>query len=146
MTQVQTATVAGHHVRTRSSGEPAAMAPPGQQLKASLRELLAAAMNRVAGFAMDKVDEAAQSLEDIAANGGPKIGAVLGGVEAKLAGNNPVWGAVKGAFGSLSPAARIGIALLLLLAVVLLPVTLVLVLLGLLVLAIILLVSTRSPR
>jgi len=146
MTQLQTATVAEDHVRTRSSGETASMATPGQQLKASLQELLAAGVNRVAGFAMDKVDQAAQSLEDIAANGGPKIGAVLGGVEAKLAGNNPIWGAVKGAFGSLSPTARIGIALLLLLAVILLPVTLVLVLLGLLVLAIILLVSTRSSQ
>jgi len=146
MTQLQTATVAGNYVRTRSSTEPASMPAPGEQLKASLRELLAVAMNRVAGFAMDKVDQAAHSLEDVAANGGPKIGAVLGGVEAKLAGNNPVWGAVKGAFSSLSPTARIGIALLLLLAVILLPVTLVLVLLGLLVLAVILLVSTRSPR
>ena len=134
MTHIQASTVAERRLPTRE--EPGRPTPPtpGQQLNASLQELLAVALDRVAGFAMDKVDKAAQSLENFAVEGGPKIGALLGGVEAKLAGNNPVWGAVKGAFGSLSPAVRIGIVLLLLLAVVLLPVTLVLVLLGLIVL------------
>lgn len=119
---------------------------PGQQLKASLRELLGVALDRAAAFAAEKVDQVTQSLEHLAADGGPKISALLGGVEAKLAGANPVWGAVKGAYGALSPAARVGILLLLVLAVVLLPVTLLLVLLGLIVLAVILMATTRSPR
>jgi len=147
MTQVQTATVAKVPATAGSAHKPVATpGTPGQQLKTSLRELLAVAVDRMAGFAMDKVDQASHSLEKVAADGGPKIGAVLGGIEAKLAGNNLVWGAVKGAFGSLSPAARVGILLLLVLAVILLPVTLVLVLLGLIVLAVVLLVSSRSPR
>lgn len=147
MTHVQTRTEAERHPAASKTHEPKQPPPSaGQQLKASLRGLLAATVDRVAGLAMEKADQAAQSLENIAAEGGPKIGAIFGGIEAKLAGNNPVWGAVKGAFGALSPSARIGIVLLLVLAVVLLPVTLVLVLVGLLVLTVILLVSARSSR
>ena len=96
MTQVQTATVAEVPVTAGSAHEPVATpVTPGQQLKASLRELLAVALDRVAGFAMDKVDKASHSLEKFAVEGGPKIGALFGGIEAKLAGNNLVWGAVR---------------------------------------------------
>ena len=145
MTQVQKPTNAEHRPMARIASESAPLTP-GQQLTASLRELLAVALDRAAGFVAEKVDQVAQSLENVAVEGGPKIGAILGGVEAKLAGANPVWGAVKGTFGSLSPAARVGILLLLILAVVLLPITLVLVLLGLIVLAVILMATARWPR
>ena len=142
MTQTQTAPAQRSTGHATSNTLPPLS--PGQQLKESLRELLGVAVDRVTGFAAEKVEQVAQSLESVAAGGGPKIGAILGGVEAKLAGSNPVWGAIKGGFKSLSPAARVGILLLLVLAVILLPVTLVLVLVGLIVLAVVLMATTRS--
>ena len=88
-------------VAERENGLPAHHLPgpeqptPGELLKASLRELLSVAMNRVVGLAMDKVDQAVQSLEQVSLEGGPKIGALVGGLEAKLLNKNPVWGAMK---------------------------------------------------
>ena len=49
-------------------------------------------MNRVVGLAMDKVDQAVQSLEQVSLEGGPKIGALVGGPEAKLLDKNPYGG------------------------------------------------------
>ena len=150
MTQIQNSTRIRSSARRTSELTPghavsgSALSTPGEQLRASLRELLSAALGRVTEFALDKVDDAARSLESIAAEGGPKIGAVLGGVQAKLSGGNLVWGAMKGAFGALGPGAKVGIVLLLVLAVVLLPVSLVLVLLGLIVLVVVLIASSRS--
>ncbi len=143
MTQSQKSTMVEEPLGGRGASDPTPPSP-GQLLKASLRGLLSAAVDRVAGFAMDKVDDVAGSLENVAAEGGPKIGAILGGVQAKLSGGNLVWGAAKGAFGALSPGAKVGILLLLVLALVLLPVTVVLVLLALIVLVIVLIVSSRS--
>lgn len=126
-----------------TAGEPAAPSPV-QQLGASLRELLAVALDRLLGLALEKVEDLAGSLERISATGGPGIGALLGAVRAKLGGANLVWGAVKGAFGALSPGTRAAIVVVLVLALLLLPVTVVLVLLALIVLAVVLVVKTRS--
>jgi hypothetical protein len=117
---------------------------PGKQLAASLCELLFVTLDRVTELAFDQVERAAQSLERVAQDGGPKMGAVLGGIQAKLVGGNVVWGALTGAFGSMSLAARIGLLVLLILALVLLPVTLVLTLLVMIVLVIILIARARS--
>jgi hypothetical protein len=146
VTQAQNLTSVG----ARGAGAPAEVTPgtanltPGTQLAASFRELLFATLDRATEFATDKVEQAAQALERVAQDGGPKMGALLGGVQAKLAGRNPVWGALTGAFGSMSLAARIGLLVLLILALVLLPVTLVLSLLVLIVLVIILIARARS--
>lgn len=117
---------------------------PGQLLKESLRGLLDAALNRAADFALEKVDQVAGSLERVAADGGPPVGALIGGVTAKIAGKNPIWGALRGAFAMMSPAVRVGILVALVLALLLLPVTLVLMLIALIVLAVVLIVRTRA--
>jgi len=150
MTQIQNTTEVRNSVRVTSELTPghsstnSASPTPGEQLRESLQRLVSAAVGRVTDFALDKVDGVARSLESVAADGGPKIGAVLGGVQAKLSGGNLVWGAMKGAFGTLSTGAKVGILLLLVLAVVLLPVSLVLLLLGLIVLVVVLIASSRS--
>ena len=117
---------------------------PGDQLKAALRELLAAVLERAFGIALDKVEQLSQTLEDIEARGGYKIGAVFGGVRAAVAGKSPVWGAIKGAFSALSPGVKAAIIIVLVLALLLLPVTVVLLLLLLIAVAIIAIVKSRS--
>jgi VIT1/CCC1 family predicted Fe2+/Mn2+ transporter len=107
-----------------------------EELKASLRGLLATLLERAFGIALDKVESLATSLDDIAARGGMPLQAILGGVRAKLQGRNPVWGAIRGVFGGMSPQVKALVILALVLALVLLPVTVVLVLLALIVLAV----------
>ncbi|WP_142097075.1 hypothetical protein [Pseudonocardia cypriaca] len=101
-------------------------------------------LERAFGVALDKVEQLSRSLDDIAARGGYKIGAVFGGVRAAAAGRNLVWGAVKGAFSALSPGAKAAIIVALVLALLLLPVTVVLLLLLLIVVAIVAVVQSRS--
>jgi len=126
--------------RSPSAAQPTA----GQQLAASLRELAGVTLDRVAELALDKVEQGAQHLERIAADGGPKVGALVGGMQAKLVGGNVIWGALKGAYQSLSPAARIGLLVLLVLGILLLPVTLVLLLVAMVVVALVLIAQSRS--
>jgi hypothetical protein len=118
--------------------------PPGEQLKAALRELLATVLERAFGMALDKLEQLSGTLEDIEARGGYKIGAVFGGVRAAVAGKSPVWGAIKGAFSALSPGVKAAIIIVLVLALLLLPVTVVLLLLLLIAVAIIAIVKSRS--
>jgi membrane associated rhomboid family serine protease len=117
---------------------------PADELKAALRELLAAVLERTFGMALDKIEQLSRTLDDIAAHGGYKIGALFGGVRAAVAGRSPVWGAVVGAFSALGPGAKAAIIIVLVLAIVLLPVTVVLLLLLLIAVAIAAIVQSRS--
>jgi hypothetical protein len=150
-------TMAPYDAEDGRSGPPAAIingrlanpalapgAAPTDQLKASLRELLATVLDRGFGIALEAVEQIARGLEETAARGGLKVGALFGGAQAAIAGGNPVWGAIKGAVAALSPGARAALIVALILAVLLLPVTVVLVLLALIVLAIIAVIKVRS--
>ena len=121
-------------------------AAPTDQLKAALRKLLATLLDRGFGIALEGVEQMARALEETAARGGVKLGAVLGGARAAMAGGNPIWGVVKGAFAAMSPGARAVVIVALVLAPLLLPVTVVLVLLALIVLAVIAVVKIRSAN
>jgi membrane associated rhomboid family serine protease len=117
---------------------------PADELRAALRELLAAVLERTFGMALDKIEQLSRTLDDIAAHGGYKIGALFGGVRASVAGRSPVWGAIVGAFSTLSPGAKAAIIIVLVLALLLLPVTVVLLLLLLIAVAIAAIVQSRS--
>jgi hypothetical protein len=95
-------------------------------------------------MALDRVEQLSRTFDEIAARGGVKIGALFGGVRAAVAGKNPVWGAITGAFSALGPGAKAAIITVLVLALLLLPVTVVLVLLLLIVVAVVAAVRTRS--
>jgi membrane associated rhomboid family serine protease len=118
--------------------------PSADELRAALRELLAAVLERTFGMALDKIEQLSRTLDDIAAHGGYKIGALFGGVRATIAGRSPVWGAIVGAFSALGPGAKTAIIIVLVLAIVLLPVTVVLLLLLLIAVAIAAIVQSRS--
>lgn len=107
------------------------------RLKQSLRRLLESLLEASVGLALDKVEQLAQSLDEMAARGGITLGAALGGARAALSGRNPVWGAITGALSSMSPAMKVALLVALVLALLLLPVLVVLVLLALIVLAIV---------
>jgi hypothetical protein len=118
------------------------LADPVERLKASLKELLRTLLRRAVGVALDQVEHLAKSFDAMAASGGFALSGVLGGIQARLAGKNPVWGAVKAAVGSLSPEVRVLLVLALVLALVLLPVTVVLLLIALIV--VIIVVAAKS--
>ena len=118
--------------------------PPTDQLKAALRELLAAVLERTFGMALDKVEQLSRTFDEIEARGGVKIGALFGGVRAAVAGKSPVWGAIMGAFSALGPGAKAAIIIVLVLALLLLPVTVVLILLLLIAVAIVAMVRSQS--
>jgi hypothetical protein len=116
---------------------------PTEELRASLRRLLATLLERGFGIALDAVERIASGLDDIAARGGLQVHAVLGGMAAKMEGASPVLGALRAVMAALSPAARAALILALVLALLLLPVTAVLVLLALIVLAVVLALRAR---
>ena len=115
-------------------------APPTEQaleeLKASLRKLLATVLERGFGLALEKVESLARSFDEVAGRGGIPMHALLGGVRAGIQGRNPVWGAIRGAFGALSPGVKVALVVVLVLALLLLPLTVVLLLLVLIVVAV----------
>jgi hypothetical protein len=108
-----------------------------EELRASLRRLLAALLDRAFGIALERVEDLARWLDDVAAHGGIRVNALVGGIRAAVGGRNPVWGAVVGAVRGMSPAARVALIVALVLAVLLLPVTVVLLLLFLIVAAVV---------
>jgi hypothetical protein len=120
-----------------TAADAAAGAGPGKLVLRSLERLAAALVDRAAGVAVDKVDDFAEKLEGIAANGGVGLGAAFGAGTAMMAGKNPVLGAVKGAWGALSTGKKVAIVLGLVLLGLLSPVALVLALVGLLIAAIV---------
>jgi len=122
-----------------------AEAPPatGQMPSAGdrLKQVAIAALDRLAGAAVAKVDALADQLGDMAADAvagtmptGVGANAALKGLLAKMQGKNPVWGAIKGAVGAMSTTTKVLLALALILVAVLSPV-------ALLVLALVLLVA-----
>jgi hypothetical protein len=117
---------------------------PTERLNASLRELLAALLERGFGITLDALERLARKLDAVAARSGVKVNALLGAVRAALEGKSMVWGSIKGGFSALSPAAKAAVILGLVLAVLLLPVTVVLLLLALIIVAVIAAVKTRS--
>ncbi|GAA0948677.1 hypothetical protein GCM10009559_48510 [Pseudonocardia zijingensis] len=113
-----------------------------EDLKASLRRLLATLLDRAFGIALTGVERLAHGLDEVTARGGIPLNALVGGGLAALGGRNPVWGAIVGAFRALSPGARVAVIAALMLALLLLPLTVVLLLLVLIVGAIV--AATRS--
>lgn len=133
--------------RARGAGRTSARNPdlsPTEELKASLRKLLATLLDRAAGLALDKVGRLARSLDDIAARGGVGLNALLGGARAALEGHNPIWGAITGAVSALSPWAKAALIVALVLALLLLPVTVALLLLVLIVVVVVAAVRAGS--
>jgi membrane associated rhomboid family serine protease len=110
---------------------------PTEELQASLRRLLATLLDRAVGVALEQVEALARWLDEVAARGGVRLNALLGGARAAVGGRSPVWGAVVGAMRGMSPATRVALIVVLVLAVLLLPVTVLLVLLFLIVAAIV---------
>jgi hypothetical protein len=108
-----------------------------EELRASLRTLLATLLDRAFGIALERVEDLGRWLDEVAAHGGVRLNALLGGARAAVAGRSPVWGAIVGAMRGMSPAARVALIVALVLAVLLLPVTVVLLLLFLIVAAVV---------
>jgi hypothetical protein len=136
----------GAALAARSTAPSVAAPSPTEQLKHSLRRLLATLLERGYGIALDKVEQLARTFDEVAVRGGYPIGALFGGARAALSGRNPVWGAITGAVGALSPGAKAALIAVLVLALLLLPVTVVLVLLFLIVVAIVAVVRTRAAH
>jgi hypothetical protein len=116
--------------RGGTAGQPTEQAPT-EQLKASLRELLATLIDRAFGLALDTVEGLARRLEEVAV--GLPLNALLGGAKAVLEGRNPVWGAIRETVAAMSPAAKAALITVLVLGVLLLPLIVVLLLLVLIV-------------
>jgi membrane associated rhomboid family serine protease len=114
------------------------------ELKARLRSLLDTLLDRLFGLALEQVEALGAWFDEIAARGGVRVNALLGGARAALVGRSPVWGAVRGAFAGMSPEAKIAVIVALVLAVLLLPLTVVLVLLALIVAAIVVAATAAS--
>ena len=95
-----------------------------EELRASLRTLLATLLDRAFGIALERVEDLGRWLDEMAAHGGVRLNALLGGARAAVAGRSPVWGAI-------------ALIVALVLAVLLLPVTVVLLLLFLIVAAVV---------
>lgn len=110
---------------------------PAEELKESLRRLLATVLDRAFGIALDGVEGLARWLDTVATRGGFRMNALIGGAQAVVGGGNPLWGALVGGLRALSPGARGALVAALVLAVLLLPVTVVLLLLVLIVVAIV---------
>jgi len=113
-------------------------------LKERLRSLLDTLLDRLFGLALDQVEALGAWFDEIAARGGVRVNALLGGARAALSGRSPVWGAVRGAFAGMSQEARIALIVALVLAVLLLPLTVVVVLLALIVAAIVVAIAAAS--
>ena len=108
----------------------------GQRLAKVASDLLVAAIDRLAGAAADKVDDVVAKFDDIKAQGGVGLNAMIAGGLAKLQGQNPVWAAIKGAVGAMSTSTKVWVGLLLILTAVLAPVVLLVLAILLIVLAI----------
>lgn len=118
----------------------------GEPLSAGdrLKQVAIAALDRLAGAAVAKVEELSDQLGDMAADAvagnmptGVGANAMIKGLMAKMQGKNPVWGAIKGAVGAMSTTTKVLLALALILVAVLSPVALLVLALVLLVAAIV---------
>ncbi|MEQ3554035.1 hypothetical protein WIS52_26480 [Pseudonocardia nematodicida] len=123
-----------------AAGAPATQGDAGEpldRLKAAGERVLVALVNKMAELALEKVDDLASSLEEVAANGGVGLSAALGAGKAMAAGKSPLWGALKGGFSALGDLAKALVVVVLALSPVLLVVALVVLVVALLVWAII---------
>ncbi|GAA4728768.1 hypothetical protein [Actinomycetospora chibensis] len=120
--------------------------PTGEMPSAGdrLKQLAIAALDKLAGAAVVKVEELSDKLGDMAADAvsgnmptGVGANALMKGVLAKMEGKNPVIAALKGAFGAMSTSTKIWLSLALILLAVLSPVALLVLALVLLVAAIV---------
>jgi hypothetical protein len=109
-----------------------------------LKQVAIAALDRLAGAAVAKVEELSDQLGDMAADAvsgnmptGVGANALIKGVLAKMEGKNPVIAALKGAFGAMSTGTKVWLSLALILLAVLSPVALLVLALVLLVAAIV---------
>jgi hypothetical protein len=109
-----------------------------------LKQLAIAALDKLAGAAVVKVEELSDKLGDMAADAvsgnmptGVGANALMKGLLAKMEGKNPVIAALKGAFGAMSTGTKIWLSLALILLAVLSPVALLVLALVLLVAAIV---------
>lgn len=138
MTMAQMGEAAPNELRIRGRDGREPDAPTQlEELRASLRTLLTTLLERAFGIALEQVEGLAGWFDGVAARGGVGINALLGGARAALGGRNPVWGALKGVWAGMGPAAKTALILALVLALVLLPVTVVLLLLVLVVAAVV---------
>src|SRR6476661_6699808 len=83
----------------------------GAWLKAQIHRLLEA-MRDGEGVLTKKIQEWMDTLADAVADGGPGMNAGLAGIQAALAGKNPMWAAVKGLVSGLSGKAKAALVLL----------------------------------
>lgn len=109
-----------------------------------LKQVAIAALDRLAGAAVAKVEELSDQLGHMAGDAvsgtmptGVGANALLQGVMAKMQGKNPVIAAIKGAVGAMSTTTKVLLALALILVAVLSPVALIVLALVLLVAAIV---------
>lgn len=102
-----------------------------------LRDVAVALVDRLAAAAVAKVDEVADRLEDVTAQGGVGASAAVRGGLAALQGRNPVWAAIKGAVAAMSTTTTVLVALLLIVLAVLSPVLVLVLALVLLIAAIV---------
>lgn len=104
----------------------------GAWLKAQIHGLLEA-MQDGEEVLTKKIQEWMDTLADAVADGGAGMNAGLAGIQAALAGKNPMWAAVKGLVSGLSGKAKAALVLLVIFGLLLGPVLLVVLLLALLV-------------
>jgi hypothetical protein len=103
----------------------------------ALRDLLEATLHVVNAKLSQKTGEWAGELEDYEATRGSGERAGYEGVKAHLQGRNPIWAAIKGAWGGASAELKFAAVLFLVLMLVLAPIPTLLVALGLLIAAIV---------
>ena len=95
---------------------------PGERLRVVMTRLLVAGVDRLAGAVADQVDGLADKLDDIRADGGAGLNAMIAGGLAQLKGQNPLWAAIKAGVSAMKTSTKVIIALLLILTAVLAPV------------------------
>jgi hypothetical protein len=122
-------------------GSPEGRADAVAELRESLTELLRTLLRSTVGFGLEQVQRLAGSFDVLGTLKGSALGAVVGGLRAGAAGDNPIWGAFRGAVAAMSTGTRVALVLALVLAIVLLPVTVVLVLLALIVAVVVVVVK-----
>lgn len=103
----------------------------------SFSDLFGAFVEVATAKASQKVDDWTRKLNDVAAPEGATSRAAYEGVKASLAGRNPFWAALRGAWTGASAKVKVAEVLALVLILVLAPVPTLLILLGLLVAAIV---------
>jgi hypothetical protein len=122
-------------------GSPEGRADAVAELRESLTELLRTLLRSTVGVALEQVQRLAGSFEVLTSMKDSALGAVVGGLRAGAAGNNPIWGAFRGAVAAMSTGTRVALLLALVLAIVLLPVTVVLLLIAIIVAVVVVVVQ-----